>query len=101
MKLVPTDKLASKGFVFIKVGKAEVACIPEMPYPGNFCGPPDSWEPPEPGYLGAVHLFLPSKNLWAPVDLSRAPHLEDQIWEAMEVEKANAWDSLCEEMFED
>lgn len=99
--LKTTETLLQQGLCFLKVGKAEVACIVEKPYPGNYAGPPDSWEPPDPGYIGAVHLFLPSKNLWAPVSIDKAPHLEDQIWDALEVERTNAWDALCDEMFDE
>jgi hypothetical protein len=65
------------------VGKAIIATTWYEGRPAVY-NPPELACPEEPGELGPLFLYLPSKKRWVELRLEEAPHLEEQVYEALQ-----------------
>jgi hypothetical protein len=85
----------------LHVGETWVACTPTPGYSGNYIGHPDSWEPPEPGDLGQVFLWLEGPKTWVKADIEQAQHLVDGIWEEFNRLLDDSYAEFMAETYED
>ena len=96
----PTPKDA---LTVLTVGRVTVCCDPQPGFPGKFLGPPDGWEPPEPGDLGPIYFLAHSASKarpdrWIKVSGDLPDQMEDEIWKAFEKERDEAWSAYAEEI---